>query len=302
MIERKIIKHIFVSSTIADLEQERAFVKQYLEYYNYKGIVRIECFLSEAPDFPVAPEHLSKDIYQICLNNLWRSDYVIQLLNKRYGIPDLENAVEFISITHKEYREALKRGLPVFTLTDKRLWDAYNAYKKGKHQDYVEETQLRLFSLLDEIQGTLRKKWIFRYKSIQDIATILEKNLLTFDDDIFGADVTIPDGTIVEPNEKFEKVWEIKNNGMMVWENRFLREENRSDLISHSRLVEINRTLPGEVARISVTFTAPKYPGSYRSYWKMVNANGQYCFPWKKGIWCEITVLTDDGERWPNRN
>lgn len=298
MVERKIIKRIFVSSTIADLEQERAFVKQYLEYY--KGIVRIECFLSEAPDFPVTPEYLSKDTYQICLNNLGRTDYVIQLLNKGYGIPDLENGVEVISIIHKEYREALKRGLPIFTLTNKRLWDAYNAYKKGRQQDYVEETQLRLFSLLDEIQGTPRKRWIFRYKSIQDIATILEKNLLTFDDSIFVADVTIPDGTIVEPNQEFEKVWEIKNNGIIIWENRFLKEVNRSYLIPHSRLVEIPRALPGEITRIIVKFTAPKYPGSYRSYWKMVNANGQYCFSWKKGIWCEITVLTDDGERWPN--
>ncbi|MBC8456402.1 MAG: DUF4062 domain-containing protein [Deltaproteobacteria bacterium] len=299
MVKSKIVKHIFVSSTVSDLQEERAFVKQYLE--SHKGTVAIKCLLSEAPDFPVIPTNLFQDTYQICLDNLLRSDYVIQLLNKRYGIPEIEDAGELISITHKEYREALKRGLPIFTLTNKRLWNAYNAYKKGKHQSYVNETQLLLFSLLDEIQGHPRKNWIFRYGNIYDIATILKTNLLTFDDSIFVADVTIPDGTIVEPTEKFEKVWEIRNNGMVVWENRFLREKNRSDLISNSRLVEIPRILPEEVARINVVFTVPKYPGSYRSYWKMVTANGQYCFPWKKGIGCEVTVLTDDGERWPNR-
>ena len=285
----KPVKYVFISSTISDLEQERAFVKQYIESYD---IVSITCLLSESPDFPITPSNLSKDTYHICIENLLKCDYVIQLLNRRYGVSDIEDAGEFISIMHKEYREAFRNRLTVFTIAHKKLWDAYNAYKKGKPQAYVDNTQKQLFALLDEAQGHQRKKWIFRYETISDIETILRNSFFVFDDSIFVSDVTFPDGSSVKVNEKFEKIWEIKNNGLIVFENRFLKEENPGcGLKPECSLVPLPRTLPGENLQISVVFTAPQYPGTYESYWKMVDASGRQCFPWKKGVRCCVKVI-----------
>lgn len=295
MVPGKATKRVFVTSTILDLEQERAFVKRFLEGYE---AVSITCLLSEAPDFPVTPPQLSEDVYEACIHNLLGCDYVVQLLNERYGVPDIADAGQLISITHKEYREAFRRRLPVFTLIDKRLWAAYKAHKRGGGQTHVREAADKLFHFLEEIQfldeipGRPRKRWLFRYASLREIESILRTSFLTFDDSVFVADVTIPDGSTVQTNETFEKIWEIRNNGMVVWQDRSLREQNPGcGLLPDTPTVPVPETRPGATARIQVLFRAPKYPASVESYWKMVDASGRYCFPWKKGIWCRVRVV-----------
>jgi len=282
-------KYVFISSTISDLGEERDFVKRYLETYPH---VSISCLLSEATDFPVTPPSLAKDTYRICLDNLRVCAYVIQLLNRRYGVPDIQDATQVISIMHKEYREAFSRRLPVFTLVHRSLWRAYNQYKQGKQQDYADPREVQLLPLLDEIQGHPRKKWIFRYETLSDIGTILQSSFLAFDDSVFVGDITFPDGAIVQVGQVFEKIWELRNNGFCIWEHRLLREENPGcGLEARRPVVPIPRTLPGQNVQMAVTLMAPKYPGNYQSYWKMVRPNGEYCFAWKKGIWCRVKVV-----------
>jgi hypothetical protein len=65
---------------------------------------------------------------------------------------------------------------------------------------------------MDEIQGSLRKKWIFPYKTLKIIKDIIDNSLLKFDNSILIWDVTIQDGSLIQVNEKFEKIWEINNN------------------------------------------------------------------------------------------
>lgn len=289
MVKKKPSKYIFLSSTISDLKKERTFIKRFVESYD---IVSITCLLSEAPDFPVYPPSLSKNTYNICIDNLLKCDYVIQVLNQKYGIPDIEDKGEFISIVHKEYRKSFRKRLPIFTLVHRKLWNAYNACKRGKYQSYVDDTQLKIFDLLEEIQGHPRKKWIFRYKTLSDIKTILINNLFTFDDSTFMDDVTIPNGAKVQVNEKFKKIWKIKNNGLIVWKNRFLKEENPGcGLTPENSLIHIPETQPADSVQIEVVFVAPKYPATCESYWKMADESGKYIFPWKKGIWCRVKVV-----------
>lgn len=283
-------KNIFISSTILDLKKERNFIKKFLE--NYKKI-KIKCFLSEYPDFPVTPLSLANDVYQICIDNILNCDYMIQILNKRYGTPDISDKGENISITHKEYRVAFENRIPVFTLIKSNLWKVYTSFKDEKKQNYIAIDSLSLFSLIDEIQDTLRKKWMFIFDSTDNIKQILVNSLLNFDDSVFISDVTVPDGTTFLLGESFEKEWEIKNNGMIVWRNRFLKEINPGcGLVPEKSLVPIPETNPGEIVRIKIKFNTPKNDvGTYISYWKMVDKTGNYCFNWKRGIWCKVKVV-----------
>lgn len=282
-------RSLFVSSTVADLELERATLKSYIEK---NCPVSITCSLSEASDFPVAPRIVGAHPYEIALENLRQSSFVLQLLNRRYGVPDIEDGGRLISIGHKEYREAFRLRLPTYSFVRRELWDAYCSWRRGEPQSYVPDDQLGLFDLLDESQATKRNKWLFFWSGVHDIETQIEAGLFHHDESKFVADVTVPDGTTVEVGERFEKVWELENAGFVTWHGRWLREENPGNgLVPENAMVRIAHTEPGNAVQIAVRFQAPKYPATCESLWKMVDASGRYFLPWMKGIRCLVRVV-----------
>jgi hypothetical protein len=285
-------KVAFVSSTVYDLERERSLLRSVLE--DFVGPVRFTALLSEDPAFPLTPLDLAeKHSYQICLDKIAEADYFLLLIKNRYGATNVPDGDDMISITHREYREAYRLRLPLFTFVDRRTWNARNRHKKGNVQRFVPSTQLRVFDLLDEITRQPRSMWLNIYRNPRDIRTVVERALFSFDDSVFVADVTIPDGTIVHANQTFEKIWEIRNNGCVIWENRRLQEDNTgaSGLVPAEGRIEVPRTLPGSTVRLSVTFKAPPYPCTCESYWKMIGPDGRLLFPNKKGLYCRIKVV-----------
>ncbi|MHB9131149.1 MAG: DUF4062 domain-containing protein [Armatimonadota bacterium] len=286
-----ITRRIFLSSTVYDLGEERQAIKAYLE--RHRGLVRFTIYASEEPTFPVNPDDLGrKHSYQICIDKVADCDYMLLLIKQRYGAPLIEDHGEKISITHREYREAYRRQMPIFTFVDQRTWDARKRFKAGESQSFIPQQHVGLFHFLDEIVHQQRN-WMFIHTGIPQMRTVLRSSLFRFDDSSFVADVTVPDGTIIRVNEEFTKIWEIRNTGCVAWEGRTLIEENTgvSGLVPSERRVALATTLPGETLNISVRFIAPKYPCSCESYWKMIDASGRYCYPRKKGLFCRVKVI-----------
>jgi hypothetical protein len=109
----------------------------------------------------------------------------------------------------------------------------------------------------------------------------------------FVRDVTIPDGTIMKPGQDFEKVWEIQNVGKVVWKNRYLRREGACDgigLMSSPERIPIPATKPGQTVQIRVPIKAPMIPATTSSVWRMVDKQGNKCFPDRYPLSCTITV------------
>lgn len=288
------IKNIFISSTVYDLWRERAMIRTFLEHYDKDNIVKIKCSMSDYPDFRITPDALkNKHSYDICTDNIENADYFLLLLKKRYGASFINYESDLISITHLEYREACRKRLPIFIFVDQRTWNAKNRLAKGKTQKFVPDKQIQLFYFIDEIRKKAQGNWISFYRNYNEIETVLRTNLFGFDDSGFVADVTIPDGTLVATGEKFEKIWEIENTGMVVWEGRYLREENSgvSGLAPNATQIPIPRTLPGERVRLAVCFSTPKLPATCESYWKMIDSKGQYCFPHLSGVFCRVKII-----------
>lgn len=128
----------------------------------------------------------------------------------------------------------------------------------------------------------------------------------------FVSDVTIPDGQAMWPGQPFVKTWTIRNAGSVPWQDRWLVSmdehvsiySRRGDEIHvatplrpQSSRVPIPTTLPGEVAEISVSFTAPLMPGTVMSYWKSSFADGTLCFPDSTGLWVKVQVVTERSTR-----
>ncbi|MFU8790158.1 MAG: NBR1-Ig-like domain-containing protein [Methylobacter sp.] len=130
-----------------------------------------------------------------------------------------------------------------------------------------------------------------------------------FDASGFVQDVTIPDNTTVLTDQVFVKVWEIQNIGHVKWVGRKLRcmdqpvtvavatdgiaaPEFRRGLVPVLPVIDIPDALPGDCVVLSVEFMAPIYPCTVVSYWKMVDAAGDICFPATEGLSCQVRVVS----------
>ncbi|GII57669.1 hypothetical protein Pth03_60580 [Planotetraspora thailandica] len=113
------------------------------------------------------------------------------------------------------------------------------------------------------------------------------------DQSVFVADVTIPDGTVVKPGERFTKTWEIANVGTVAWRDRFLERAPLpadNGTCSTPGKVRIPDTAPGAHVRISVPVMAPGSPGSCWVGWKMVDGAGVPYLPGSRPIYFVVNV------------
>ena len=92
---------------------------------------------------------------------------------------------------------------------------------------------------------------------------------------VFLEDLSLPDGTIVRPNESLDKRWLIQNTGTCNWDEGY-----RLKFISGAELgASIDQALyparSGTQATLRIVFVAPPEPGTYQSAWQAYDPQGQ---------------------------
>lgn len=129
----------------------------------------------------------------------------------------------------------------------------------------------------------------------------------------FIRDVNYPLNAMVKRQQVFEKKWEVINIGSTSWVNRRLvcvddefdiqlKERNNGLPIRQqtSRLqprydsIDVPLTAPREHLILSTSFYAPQDVGTVISFWKMIDAEGQYCFPEDAGLSCQVRVVNGE--------
>ncbi len=91
---------------------------------------------------------------------------------------------------------------------------------------------------------------------------------------IFLSDITIPDGTIVNPEEILDKRWLVENSGSCNWDRRFsLRLIAGPDMGAQPEIA-LFPARSGAQAKIRMLFTAPPNPGTHRSAWQAQDPHG----------------------------
>ena len=107
--------------------------------------------------------------------------------------------------------------------------------------------------------------------------TIVIKVVEPFDEASYVADVTIEDGTVIQPGEQFTKTWRIRNSGTKPWDQSYSLAFFAHNSMNGPASIPLTRKVkPGEVIELSVTLTAPKTPGRHRSTWKMRSPDGLF--------------------------
>jgi len=95
------------------------------------------------------------------------------------------------------------------------------------------------------------------------------------DDADFVADVTIPDGTVLDPNESFTKTWRLKNAGTCSWTSSYSVVFSNGDSMGGPANQALSGNVnPGQTVDISIDLKAPGTNGNYTGYWKLRNAAG----------------------------
>jgi hypothetical protein len=112
-------------------------------------------------------------------------------------------------------------------------------------------------------------------------------------------DVTIPDGTEIEPGETFTKTWRLENGGTCTWTSGYELVFVRGDQMGAppEKQLTTGTVAPGELIDVSVELVAPADPGNYRGYFKLRNTEG-VLFGWgdqNKPFWVDIVVPDVEG-------
>jgi hypothetical protein len=84
----------------------------------------------------------------------------------------------------------------------------------------------------------------------------------------FLSDLTIPDGTLVEPGETLDKRWEVQNNGTCNWDNRYQIRLIAGPGMGVPVQQALVPALSGTTTMIRMVYIAPDEPGYYRSAWQ----------------------------------
>lgn len=97
----------------------------------------------------------------------------------------------------------------------------------------------------------------------------------------FEGDVTIPDGSVLEPGTNFVKTWKIRNTGTCLWDEGYALvyiAGSEPDLDPYN--FEFRRSSDfisgGEAIDISLELTTPCTPGNYEGHWRMRSDTGYY--------------------------
>lgn len=98
---------------------------------------------------------------------------------------------------------------------------------------------------------------------------------------VFEADVTIPDGSILEPGRDFIKIWAIRNTGTCTWDDGYALvyiggSTPNLDPVNLEFTAGADFIAPGETADLDVRLTTPCIPGSYEGHWRMRSDSGYY--------------------------
>jgi hypothetical protein len=105
----------------------------------------------------------------------------------------------------------------------------------------------------------------------------------------FVSDVTVPDGTDMDPGEEFTKTWRLKNSGACTWSTSYSTVFSSGNSMSGPANQAFTASIaPNSTVDISIAMKAPSTAGKYTGYWVLRNASGQNF----GSFYVEIDVVT----------
>lgn len=102
----------------------------------------------------------------------------------------------------------------------------------------------------------------------------------------FVQDVTIPPGTALAPNQAFNKIWRVRNNGTCPWDANVRLTLVGGETLATQVELAVPATAPGATADLLVPMTAPAVLGQHYSQWR-IHDNKQWLGPGLE-VWLNV--------------
>lgn len=160
---------VFISSTCYDLKYIRENLKYFISNMGYESI------LSEDGDIFYNPDLHTHDA---CINEICTCQLFVLIIGGRYGGKYLDSNK---SITNREYEEAVKQKIPVFTLVEKNVLSEHLVYQKNKDIPNVVDIKypsvdnIKIFEFIDEVRKSTNNNAFFPFSNSHDIESYLKK-------------------------------------------------------------------------------------------------------------------------------
>jgi len=103
----------------------------------------------------------------------------------------------------------------------------------------------------------------------------------------FVADVSISDGTFMEPEQNFVKIWKMRNEGITAWEEGTRLAFVGGDKLSAIEFVSVPAVNAGDEIDISVDMVSPSRAGRYIGYWRLSSPDGTR---FGQRVWVDVVV------------
>ncbi len=163
------IPRVFVSSTCYDLKYIRENIKYFINNVGYEAV------LSEDGDVFYNPGTHTHDS---CLAEVSNCQIFVLIIGGRFGGAYHH---EDKSITNKEYEEAIKQKLPVFTLVEQSVLNEHYVYQKNKDNPktkdiiYPSVDNIKIFEFIDEVRKNSSNNAIMPFADFNNIEAYLKK-------------------------------------------------------------------------------------------------------------------------------
>jgi hypothetical protein len=92
----------------------------------------------------------------------------------------------------------------------------------------------------------------------------------------FVEDVTVPDDSLFNSGVNFTKTWRLRNDSECRWPQGTVWAFIGGDLLGAQSPVTVELAEPDRIVDISVEMVAPAAPGTYKSYWRLQTAEGEF--------------------------
>jgi hypothetical protein len=109
-------------------------------------------------------------------------------------------------------------------------------------------------------------------------------------------DVTIPDGSVLQPGIGFIKTWRIRNSGTCDWGDGYVLVFVNGDQMDTPSPIPVPATVAGATVDVPAPMVSPAAPGTYKGNWRMRSDEGQV---FGSTVWVLIKVpspVTDTPE------
>jgi hypothetical protein len=114
------------------------------------------------------------------------------------------------------------------------------------------------------------------------------------DDSRYVSDVTIPDGTLMDPGAAFKKVWRVKNAGTCDWNTSYSLAYASGEMMGGVATKIPDPIASGDEGEVFLDLVAPMVPGTHIGHWQWKNAAGFY---FGAALFVEI-VVRDTSDSW----